>query len=275
MKSFRITLAITLAAAFLSTDVSAAKKTKIPLTKEPARNHDAVEMFKAMKDGDIEVNLIGLDSTKANVIIKNKTKKPLAIRLPEAFAGVPALAQFGGGGMGGMGGGMGGGGGGGQGMGGGMSGGMGGMGGGGGGMGGGFFNVAPERVRKLNVDVVCLDHGKKDPNPRMKYKIVPIETYTKKPEVIEVCKMLGHGRVPQNAAQAATWHMQNGLSFNELARKDKVRLRLSNYVQKWFTPQELMYAQQLVAFATKRAKDTPIKSPGEEQASIGNKLQQQ
>ncbi len=168
MKCFQITLALTIAVPLLTTDASAAKRSKIPLTNVPARNHAAIEMFKAMETDRIEVDLIGIDSTKANVIIKNKTKKPLAIRLPEAFAGVPAQAQFLGGGMGMAGGGGGGGrGGGGQGMGGGMGMGMGmgGPGGGGGGAPGGFFNIAPEKVRKLSVDVVCLDHGKKDPNP--------------------------------------------------------------------------------------------------------------
>ncbi|MDP6717543.1 MAG: hypothetical protein QGF59_02765, partial [Pirellulaceae bacterium] len=67
----------------------------------------------------------------------------------------------------------------------------------------------------------------------------------------------------QITAQAATWHLQNGLSFKELARIDKVRSRFTNYVQKWFTPQELANARQVVAYATKRAKEMPDKSPGE------------
>ena len=84
-----------------------------------------------MKSGDIEVQFIPKNAEEARVLVKNKTKQPLRIEMPAAFAGVPVLAQFGGGGMGGggMGGGGMGGGGGGQGMGGGM---------GGGGMGGGM-----------------------------------------------------------------------------------------------------------------------------------------
>ncbi|MCL6504416.1 MAG: hypothetical protein K6T86_17175, partial [Pirellulales bacterium] len=71
--------------------------------------HATVELFTAMEAGDIEVKFIPKDDTQANVIIKNKTKQPLNVRLPQAFAAVPALAQMGMGGMGGMGGGMGGG----------------------------------------------------------------------------------------------------------------------------------------------------------------------
>nr|HPM81878.1 hypothetical protein [Candidatus Anammoximicrobium sp.] len=80
-----------------------------------------VELFEAIKAGDIAVKLIPKDAKEANVLIENKAKQPLEIKLPEAFAGVPVLAQigggFGGGGFGGGGlggGGVGGGGGGGQ-----------------------------------------------------------------------------------------------------------------------------------------------------------------
>ncbi len=73
-----------------------------------------VEMFTAIDSGAIGVKLIPKDSTVCRVMIENKTDRPLNVKLPEAFAGVPVLAQFGGGGGGGMGGG------GSQGMGGGM-----------------------------------------------------------------------------------------------------------------------------------------------------------
>src|SRR5665213_3526232 len=56
---------------------------------------DSVEMFAAMKDGKLKVKLIANDSTEANVLIENISEKPLNVQLPEAFAGVPVLAQFG------------------------------------------------------------------------------------------------------------------------------------------------------------------------------------
>ena len=68
---------------------------------------DSVEMFAAMKSGDIDVKFIPKDDREARVMFTNKTKRPLSVRLPEAFAAVPVLAQRGGaGGMGGMNGGM-------------------------------------------------------------------------------------------------------------------------------------------------------------------------
>jgi len=63
---------------------------------------EVVEMFSGIEKGQIEVQLIPKDSTQCNVLVKNKTDKPLSIKLPEAFAGVPVLAQLGAGaGMGG------------------------------------------------------------------------------------------------------------------------------------------------------------------------------
>jgi hypothetical protein len=137
--------------------------------KEPAK---VVELFDGIKAGDIEVKVIPKDAKEGSVLITNKTGKPLTIKVPEALAGVPVLAQ--GLGLGGAGGGLNGGnqggyggGGGNQGFGGGMMGGMGGMGGMGmggmgmggmgmgggmGGMGGGFFSVPAEPIAKKKLN---------------------------------------------------------------------------------------------------------------------------
>ena len=83
--------------------VSTARAAKPTGAAKAAEAPTEVEMFAAMKAGDIDVKLIPQDSRSGNVIVTNKTNKPLKIRLPEAFAGVPVNAQFGGmGGMGGM-----------------------------------------------------------------------------------------------------------------------------------------------------------------------------
>ena len=220
---------------------------------------DAVQvgLFEAMDAGQVDVKFIPHDASKANVLVKNLTDKPLEIRLPSAFAGVPVLGQMGMGGMGGMGGGMGGmggggmgGGGGGQAMGGGMGGGgMGGMGGGMGGMGGGMggmMRVAPERMRKMQVTTVCLEHGKPDPNPKMAYKIVPLDQVTKDSNVTVLCEALGNGLVTQNTAQAAAWHLMDKMSWSELAAKNRVESKYLGTIR-WFSPIELKTAVAVVS----------------------------
>ena len=232
----QFTCVLTLIALLVPTCVFAAK----PRSKQ-AENATTVEMFEAIEKKQVEVQYIPKDATQANVLIKNKTDKPLKIQLPAAFAGVPVLAQFGGGGMG-----------------------MGGMGGGMGGGGGGLFNVAPGKVGKIKVQTLCLEHGKPDPNPRMKYKIVKIDSVVEKQEVIELCKLLGQGKLPQNTAQAAAWHMTDDMSWQELATKDRIRLR-NGFTRKFFSPIELRYAVEVVREVYSRAekaKATAV-SPGE------------
>jgi hypothetical protein len=226
---------------------------------EPAKSvrptATVVELFAGMESGEIEVKVIPKDATGGNITVKNKTDKPLTIKLPEAFAGVPVLAQGFGGGVGGCpGGGLGGGaqGGGNQGFGGGGMGGM--MGGMGMGMGGGgMFAVGPDKVTKIKFAAVCLDHGLKDPNPRVEYKLVPIEEYAKGPAVIEVIKLMLAGKLDQHAAQAAAWHLQNGLSWEELAKKIGVK-HLNGSMEPYFTAIQLQRAAVATKFALERAE---------------------
>ncbi|HUY34116.1 MAG TPA: hypothetical protein VMV69_15315 [Pirellulales bacterium] len=198
-------------------------------------------MFKAVENGDLKVKLIPKDSTQGRVFIQNKTKKPLNVKLPEAFAAVPILAQMGGG----------------QGMGGGM---------GGGGMGGGgMFNVPAEKEVNLKVACMCLEHGKPEPRAAMTYKLVPIEEFTDKPGVKQLCTMLGNGQIPQRAAQVAAWHLNNDMSWNELAAKKIVQL--SGDSEPYFTDEELATAVSIVSAATSKVEEKPaiekIPSPGE------------
>jgi hypothetical protein len=242
---------------------------------------DQAGLFAAMDAGQIEAQFIPQNAAHANLIVKNLTDKPLRIQMPAAFAGVPILAQgmmggMGGGmgGMGGMGGGgMGGMGGGGQAMGGGGMGGMGGMGGGmggmggmgGGGMGGGMFTVKPGRVHKVALDTVCLEHGKPDPNPRMKYAIVPLEQVTKDPAVSLLCQALGKGQVAQNTAQAAAWNLMDGLAWEELAKKNRVESRYTGNIP-FFTQLELRAAMAVVAEARRLAAEEPTPTTGESES---------
>jgi hypothetical protein len=236
----------------------------------PAPKATTVELFAAMESGDLEVKIIPKDSKSGNIIIENKTNKPLTIKLPEAFGAVPVLPQFGcpGGGLGGgcPGGGMGGGN---QGMGGGM---MGGMGGGGGMMGGGMFNIGAERAAKVKMVGVCLDHGKKDPSPHVPYKLVKLEAVAKTPQGQEMVKMLARGEIDQHSAQAAVWNLENGLTWEELARKIGVK-HLNGTVEPYFTAAHLQKAFAATKIAEVRAekasKQSAERSIGEQSGEEG------
>ena len=232
-------------------------------------DNESVEMFAAMEAGQIEVKLIHKDSTRARIIIKNKSDKPLNVELPKAFAGVPVLAQFGGGQQGGGGGG---GQGGGQQSSGGGGGGGGQQGGGQGGGQGGFFNVPAEKVGQVRVACVCLEHGKDEPRPAIPYDIKPITAFTSDPAVHELCRMLGEGKLDQRAAQAAAWHLANGMSWEELAAKQIKRLNGPSYP--YFSRQEIMAGIQIANHSIELGKALPVVTPSTaDQASLSGKTE--
>lgn len=210
-------------------------------------SNETIEMFAAMTKGDIAVKLIPRDSKLCHILIENKTDKPLNVKLPSSFGAVPVLAQrdeFGGGERGGRGGGGGGG----QSMGGGM-GGMGGM-----GMGGmGMFNVAAEKVGKFDVTTVCLEHGKAEPTAKMPYEIRPIEDVTTKPGVRELCESLGTGQIDQRAAQAAAWHLNNDMTWEQLATK-AIR-HINGVTEPYFTREQLRSAMRAATIAVRIAQE--------------------
>ena len=224
---------------------------RITKTTAPIDGVEVVEMFDAMKSDQIEVKVIAPNVEKANLIVKNNSNKPLSIKMPGAFAGVPVLAQVGG--VGGGGGGLGGGG---QG-GGGFGGGGGGFGGGGGrgGGGGGLFNIPAGKEGRLQIAIVCMEHGKKDPNARVKYEIKPIEAFAKNEASAEVLKMMADGEIHRDIAQACAWHLENGLSWEELASKDKVVSSFGGYSEKYFSLKQISFAQKVCAEAKSRAEE--------------------
>jgi len=184
-----------------------------------------VNFFDAVDAKKIEAKFIALNDHEAKLIVTNNTNQPVTLKLPDAFAGVPVAAQFGGGGAGG--GARGGGGRGTTGGGGGqqqsVGGGGGGIGGGigGGGGGGGFFSVPPEKTAKIDMSVVCLDHGLRDPSSSAPYKMVPADSFLDRPAVVELLKAFGRGELKHGAAQAAAWHLNNDMSWQQLAAKQQ------------------------------------------------------
>ncbi len=236
-----------------------------------------IELFEGIEQGSLEATMIPKDSMGGNVFIENKTDKPLTVKFPKAVAAQQVLKQgFGGGaggggrggagggrgggaggmggGMGGqqMGGGMGGMGGGMGGMGGGMMGGMGGM---GGGMGGGFFSIPPEKTVQVPITTVCLNHGKAEPRPKMTYKLIKLEEYTKDPVLQELLAMIGSGKLDDNkqAAQAAAWNLTDKMSWEKLAAKEIDRIVGEN--DPYFSQGELLAARELVIQAQARARE--------------------
>lgn len=220
-------------------------------TIEPS--NEVANLFDAIDAGDIEVKFIAKSDKRGRILIENKTDEPLEVFLPNAFVGVPLAQQFGGGGGGGRGGGGGGGGGGQSVGGGGGGGGLGGGGGGRGGGGGGQFSIPPAETTKIDVPLLCLDHGLKIPSSSKPYKLVRAEEHlASHPEVVQLLAAYGRGELQRGAAQAAVWHTNSEVSWQELAAKLTGTVR-STVRSAYFSQNEIQTALAYVGEAARRA----------------------
>jgi hypothetical protein len=236
---------------------------------------EAMDLFDAMQRGDVDATFVARNARAGRIVLSNRTKRPVNVGIPDAFIGVPAaMAQFGGGmGGGGMGGGMGGGSqsvGGGGGRGGGRGG--GGRGGFGGGRGGGRggFNIPPEKTIRIDVPLLCLDHGKREPSASKQYVIRPIENFITDAAVIDVVRGYAAGDLPEGAAQAAVWNLNSDVTWQELSAKLTGTKR--NIVREpYFSAEEIQTAMAIVQQAEvntagEEVKPRPFKLPGEKSA---------
>ncbi len=213
------------------------------LADKPMEGAEEVDLFQAIADDQIEVGILQPNMKGGKILVKNKTDKPLSVRMPKAFGTRPVMGQMAGGnqnqlmGAGGM-------------NGGGMNGGA-----------GGFQNVPAEKVVAVKYQSVCLEYGKPEPTPRVAYEICPIEECTEKPEVIAVVSALGS--VNLRSAQFAAWHLNSGVSVEHLA--SETVLHANGVTTTNFSQQEVLQGLQLIRMA--RATATQQNLPAMESAS--------
>jgi len=234
--------------------------------ESPQPTGTPVDIFSAIEAGQIEARLITKDSSQCRLMVKNKTDKLLSVRLPEAFAGVPVLAQWpnnfnnnqgnnnrqdalqgvgvgnpifnqpGNGGpvfnlpnQGNP-------------------------------RGNNFFSIPPEKVGQLKLSSVCLDHGKPEPRPAARYEIKPLAEYTQKPGVAQVCVMLGRGEISQRTAQLAAWHLNNDMSWEKLA---DMRRKLATGTELVYSRKQLDAGKEAAEKAVELAKKSRPANRGE------------
>ncbi len=208
--------------------LSGAKKRNRPI-RNPKYDPTAerVELFDAMKAESLSAVMIPQNSLHGNLVIENKTDKPLTVELPESFVGVHVLKQVGGGGGGQAG-------------------------------GGGFFSIPAERKVVIPYKSVCLEHGKNEPHNGMRYRVVPTEKYTKDPILQEMIWMVGTGRLDPKSAQAATWHITDNMSWQQLA--NKTQRVLGQGTRSFFTYGQVSTGRGLANIASVRAREKAEKN---------------
>jgi hypothetical protein len=146
-------------------------------------------------------------------------------------------------------------------------------GGGGGGRGRGGFDIPPEKVVRVDVPLVCLDHGLREPSDSKPYAIAPIENFISDPAVIEIVSAYANGEVSTGAAQAAVWNLNSGVGWDELAAKLTGTVR-SAVRDPYFSRDEIQTAMSVVqqartSTAGQKVKPRPFKLPGEVKIAKG------
>ena len=231
-----VACSLTLALCFLPRWCLAAKRTVKATASEfeaERQEQEAVDLFDAIDAGQVEVKFIPKNAKEARVRIKNKSGKPLTVRLPDAFAARPVLAQVAGFNFGQVPGGANGG-----------AQNLGGNFGQNGNPGGrvNFFNVPAEKIADLRVPCVCLEYGKPTPRAAIPYELVRLATVCQEASLPRLLAQLDRGN--QSDVQAAAWHIANGMTWEQLAAVRIEHLVESN--EPFFTFRELQRAKELV-----------------------------
>ena len=192
---------------------------------------ETVRVLDAEKSGLLAVEVRGAGQDSVRVQLKNRSGKQLRVVLPPGLVASNAVAQPGGGG----GGGPGGGGGGFQNMG------LGAVGNQAGGFGqfagraanSGFQSVAPDAAEgdkaavivpvgqtvDFPIPAVCLNFGAPTPTAKNRFRLVDVDDYSTDARVRKSLRALATYGTSLGTAQAAMWHVCNGLSFDELLAK--------------------------------------------------------
>lgn len=121
------------------------------------------------------------------------------------------------------------------------------------------FTVPAGKTVAVRAPTVCLDYGRREPTPRIPYRLVAIETVSQDPRLAVILGGLATGHVPQKVAQAAAWHLSSGRTWDQLAAEVIKRAGGDPDVP-FFSAADLAAAQRAVAIATKIVGDRPSAS---------------
>jgi hypothetical protein len=79
------------------------------------------------------------------------------------------------------------------------------------------FTVLAGKTLAVRVPTVCLEYGRREPTPRMPYRLEPLAKASQDPRVALILGGLANGQLSQKVAQAAAWHLASGRTWEQLA----------------------------------------------------------
>jgi hypothetical protein len=129
------------------------------------------------------------------------------------------------------------------------------------------FNVPARKAVAVRSPTVCLEYGRREPTPRIPYRLVALDAVSPDPKLAVVLGGLATGHVSQKVAQAAAWHLSSGRTWEQLAA-EVIDQAGGDPDIPFFSAAELAAAQRVVAIAT-----TVAGKQSSEEASSDSKSQ--
>jgi hypothetical protein len=128
------------------------------------------------------------------------------------------------------------------------------------------FLVPAGKTVAVRAPTVCLHYGRREPTPRMSYRLVAIETVSEDPRLALILGGMAHGHVSQKVAQAAAWHLSSGRTWEQLAA-EVIKQAGGDPDLPFFSAAELAAAQRAVAVADQMVQRRPNPEPVTESSS--------
>lgn len=114
--------------------------------------------------------------------------------------------------------------------------------------------LPPNGSHEMPAATVCLDPQRPPPSPGVEYEICPITEVTNNPAVVELCRMLSERHTNQRAAQAAAWHLHNGIAWQLMAVWRSPRPG-ATFQPQFFTGTQLRLGRKLAERAVREARE--------------------
>jgi len=129
------------------------------------------------------------------------------------------------------------------------------------------FSLPAGRSLAIRVPTVCLQYGRREPMPRMRYRLAPLAEASQDPKVALVLGGLASGHLTQKVAQAAAWHIASGRTWQQLAAEVIDRAGGDPDLPV-FTAAELAAARRVVEIAERLVAEPPASAAAAGSAAL-------
>lgn len=105
------------------------------------------------------------------------------------------------------------------------------------------FTIPGKRKVMIALHSACAEHGKRPPISRMTYELKTLDKQVENKTLQRIIQGYDPLSTDPRAFQAIVWHLENGLSWEDLAQKT---IKTAGQVEPYFTRSQLIEAQKLL-----------------------------